>query len=290
MEDIKSIGIDSPDYPEALKAIHDAPKTLYYIGTLPGSEERLIAVVGTRRPTPYGKQAAMDIAGRLANSGTVVVSGLAPGIDTLAHQAVVDTGKRTIAVMGTGLDEKSFYPKENLRLARSILAHGGCLMSELPPGTAGSHFTFPKRNRIVSGLSAGVVVIEAKEKSGSLITASYAKKYGKPLFAVPGPIYSMNSMGTNRLIQAGAHLALSARDILAQLGILQKPDEPQPVAAEPENEQERLILSALAQEQLTADGIIKKTNLSAQEVSATLALMEISGKIRNLGNNQYSLS
>jgi DNA processing protein len=218
---------------------------------------------------------------------------MAPGIDTFSHRAVVEKRKRTIAVLGTGLDEKSIYPQTNLDLSRKIIEYGGCLISELPEGTKGTKFSFPRRNRIISGLSSAVLVVEAKEKSGSLITADCAKQQGKKLFAVPGPIYSLNSFGPNKLIKEGAKLVENANDILDGLGFfnlkqIQRPSEKK--YYEPENEEEKIILSALKEEALHIDKIIKITKLNASVVATSLALMEISGKIRNLGGNTYALS
>ena len=288
MNDIKVTKIEDKEYPEELKKIKDAPKVLYYRGTLPNTEEKCIAIVGTRRYSPYGQQVALKISGELADVGLTIVSGLAPGIDTFSHRAVVEKKKRTIAVLGTGLDEKSIYPQTNLDLSKKIIEYGGCLISELPEGTPGSKFSFPRRNRIISGLSLAVLVIEAKEKSGSLITADYATKQSKKLLAIPGQIYSQNSAGPNKLIKNGAKLITSTADILKELG-LQQPEIIKN-SIEAECEEEKIIMDALKDEPLQVDKIIEKTKLSASVVSSTLALMEISGKIRNLRANTYSLN
>ncbi|MEK7124430.1 MAG: DNA-processing protein DprA [Patescibacteria group bacterium] len=289
MEEIKEIKIEEKNYPESLKKISDAPEVLYYRGIFPENNENLFAIVGTRRPSPYGQQATIQIAGDLTDAGFAIVSGMAPGIDTFAHKICVDKNRRTIAVLGTGLDEKSIYPRSNLQLSKEIIKNGGCLISEFPPGTRGTKFTFPRRNRLISGLSLGVLVVEAKEKSGSLITAGYAKIQRKKLFAVPGPVFVLNSKGPNKLIKEGATLTEGAQDILDVLGIeSQKFAVPQIFAAE--NKQESAILTALSQGSLNIDKIIETTKLNASEVSASLALMEISGKIRNLGGNTYSIN
>lgn len=284
MDDIQQVSIDSLLYPKALKKIPDAPGILYYRGFLP--TEPCFAIVGTRQPSPYGQQVALQMAGDLSQAGLTIVSGLAPGIDTYAHTAAVEQGKKTIAVLGTGLDEKSLYPQQNLQLSRKIIENGGCLISELLSGIHGSKFTFPKRNRIISGLSLGVLIVEAKEKSGSLITARYANSQGKKLFAVPGSIFSMNSKGPNQLIKNGAKLVENANDILEDLGIQSFVTTQDKFSAE--NLEEGLILTVLQQEPLYIDAIIEKTHLSASEVATKLALMEISGKIRNLGGNVYA--
>ena len=287
MEEIKTVKIEGKNYPELLKKVSDAPKVLYYRGLLPTNHEPCIAIVGTRRPSPYGQQVTLQIARNLAAAGLTIVSGMAPGIDTFAHKICVEKNTRTIAVLGTGLDEKSIYPQSNLQLSRQIIETGGCLISELAPGTHGSVYSFPKRNRMISALSLGVLVVEAKEKSGSLITADYAKKQHKKLFAVPGPIFSQNSKGPNTLITEGAVLVQNANNILQELNFspMKKPTE---LIAE--NNEEKLILTTLAQEALYIDNIIEKTKLNASLVATTLAVMEISGKIRNLGGNVYGLN
>ncbi len=304
MEEIKEIRIEDKEYPESLKNIKNPPKILYYrgdfikkdaspigspVGLRPKGlrpRENCFAVVGTRNPSDYGKEVALTISSELADAGLIIVSGMAPGIDTISHKAVVEKGMRTIAVLGTGLDEKSIYPKENLELSRKIIENGGCLISELPPGTSGSKFTFPKRNRIISGLSLGVLIIEAKEKSGSLITAKYAKEQNKKLFAVPGSIFSSNSKGSNNLIKEGATMLLSTNDILEELQL-------SPIMSKQylssEDKEEQIIISRLKEESLDIDKIIEKTGLSPSVVATKLALMEISGTIRNLGGNIYSL-
>ena len=191
IQEIKKVSIKEKQYPELLKKISEPPKILYFRGKLLPTEN-CFAIVGTRHCSDYGKQMVLEIGGDLAESGFTIVSGLAEGIDTHAHLSAVKKEKRTIAVLGTGLDEKSIYPQTNLKLVKKILETGGCLISEYPPGTRGSKFTFPERNRIISGMSLGVLVVESKRKSGSLITAMWAKRQGKKVFAVPGHIHSLN--------------------------------------------------------------------------------------------------
>ena len=285
---IKTINIQNKNYPKLLKEIKDLPKILYYRGEIK-FDENCFAVVGTRRFSPYGKQVALEMAGDLAEAGLTIVSGLAPGIDTFAHQAAVERGKRTIAILGTGLDEKSIYPKENLNLAKKIIETGGCLISEYPPGTPGSQFSFPQRNRIISGLSLGVLVVEAKEKSGALITARHAFEQNRKVFAVPGPIHSSNSKGCHYLIKKGAKLVESANDILTELNLpLPTPGVGYSVTGK--TPEENLILEFLKEEALDIDKIIEKTKLSAAQVASTLAILEIKGKVRNLGGNIYAIS
>jgi len=285
-KEIKTISIEDENYPKLLKKIPDPPKVLYCLGELK-KEENCFAIVGTRRYSSYGKQVALEIAGDLAEAGLTIVSGFAPGIDTFAHQATVERGKRTIAILGTGLDEKSIYPKSNLKLAEKILETGGCLISEYPPGIHGSEITFPQRNRLISGISLGVLVVEAKEKSGALITANFAFSQKRKVFAIPGQIYSSNSKGCHLLIKRGAKLVESSNDILKELNL---PEIMRPGLVEGETGEENLILNALKEEALYIDKIIEKTKLPAAVVASTLAVLEIKGKVRNLGGNIYAIS
>jgi DNA processing protein len=285
--EIKKISIEDENYPKLLKEIKDPPKILYYLGEIKLSEN-YFAIVGTRRFSSYGKQVALEIAGDLAEAGLTIVSGFATGIDTFAHQATIERGKRTIAVLGTGLDEKSIYPKSNLKLVNEILEIGGCLISEYPPGTHGSEFTFPQRNRIISGLSLGVLVVEAKEKSGALITANFAFSQKRKVFAIPGPIYSSNSRGPHFLIKKGAKLVENADDILKELNLPGLKPDVRPLVGE--TKEENLILEVLKEESLYIDKIIEKTKLLAPMVASTLAILEIKDKVKNLGGNVYAIN
>jgi DNA processing protein len=286
MDEIKTISIEDKNYPRFLKKIADPPKVLYYLGEIK-PKENCFAIVGTRRCSAYGKQVTLEIAGDLAEAGLTIVSGLAPGIDTFAHSACIERKKRTIAVLGTGLDEKSIYPKSNLKLTKKILEFEGCLISEYPPGTSGAKFTFPQRNRIISGLSLGVLVIEAPEKSGALITAEYAFFQKRKVFAIPGSIYSKTSKGCHYLIKKGAKLVENANDILKEL---QLPQLTPPGGVRGETAEENLILEALKEGALYIDKIIEKTKLPAAKIASTLAILEIKGKVRNLGGNTFCLA
>ncbi len=283
---IKTISIQDKNYPKLLKKIKNPPEVLYLRGGV-WPEENCFGVVGTRMCSAYGKEIALEIAGDLAEAGLTIVSGLAPGIDSFSHKATLERGKRTIAVLGTGLDEKSIYPQENLKLAEKILETGGALISEYPPGTHGSEFTFPQRNRIISGLSLGVLVVEAKQKSGALITANWAKKQGRKIFAIPGPIHSLNSRGCHYLIKQGAKLVENVNDILKELNLPIKEGAKEITGETPE---ENLILGVLKGEALDIDKIIEKTKLPAATVASTLAILEIKGKVRNLGGSIYAIS
>lgn len=294
MDEIKTISIEDENYPKRLKEIKNAPAVLYYRGKII-AEEPCFGIVGTRMCSPYGKQAALNIAGDLSEAGLTIVSGFAQGIDTAAHSEVLEKGKRTIAVLGTGLDEKSIYPKSNLKLVEKVLENNGLLISEYPSGTSGSKFSFPNRNRIISGLSLGILVIEAKQRSGALITAEWARKQGRKVFALPGSIYSQNSKGCNLLIKQGAKLAENAQDILKKLNPeLLMFDINSHISFRPEikgeNEAEKLVLVALSQQALYIDKIIERTELSPAKTASTLSNLEIQGKVKNLGGNIYAIS
>lgn len=286
-EEIKIIDFGDPGYPPALKTISGPPKRLYVKGEL-GTDDIRVAVVGTRICSDYGKMAAMNITQGLVNAGLTVVSGLAPGIDTIAHQTVVGNKAKTIAVLGTGLDKKSIYPQTNVVLAERILENGGCLISEYPPGTPGSRFSFPQRNRIISGLSLGVLVIEAKEKSGSLITANWARKQERKIFAMPGSVYSSNSRGCHYLIRQGAVLVESANDILKELDI--EPAKRKEMKSAAGSAEETKILESLREEALEVEKIISRTGLPASKVLSLLPVLEIKNEIRDLGNGTYCLN
>jgi len=289
MSEIKTISVKDKNYPKLLKEIKNPPEVLYTRGELK-PDEKCFGVVGTRMFSSYGKQVALEIAGDLAEAGLTIVSGLAPGIDTFAHTATVERRKRTIAVLGTGIDERSIYPQSNLNLARKILETGGALISEYPPGTRGTQFTFPQRNRIISGLSLGVLVVEAKEKSGALITAEWAKKQQRLVFAIPGPIHSLNSKGCHYLIKHEvAKLIENANDILKELN-LPAGRQVYQKGIIGETLEENLILKALEEEALYVDKIIEKTKLSAASIASSLAILEIKGKVRNLGGNIYAIN
>jgi len=287
MEELKKIFIEDKNYPFLLRKIKNPPKILYIKGEI-FPEEFCFAIVGSRRFSTYGKQVALDFAGDLAESSLVIVSGLAPGIDTFVHTSVIERKKRTIAVLGTGLDKESFYPQSNLRLAEKIIENKGAIISEYPPGTRGTHFTFPQRNRIISGLSLGTLVIEAKEKSGALITAKYAISQERKVFAIPGPIYSSTSKGCHYLIKNGARLVENYQEILQELNLSGKKNNKEKITGE--NEEENIILKNLLEGSLYIDEIIKKTKLQTSVVNKTLTVLEIKNKVRNLGGNIYAIN
>lgn len=210
---IEEILIDSKEYPEKLKNIYDSPKKLYVIGNKNLLYKKGIAIVGTRAATAYGKKVSYDFAKELSENHIVVISGLALGIDTYAHIGALKGG--TIAVLGSGIDQ--IYPKENIELAREILKNNGCIISEYPLGSKPERLHFPQRNRIISGLGEGVLVVEANKKSGALITAEFALEQGKEVFVVPGDIKKPQSEGTNKLIQDGAMLVTGGKEIIENI-------------------------------------------------------------------------
>lgn len=214
---IEEISIESKDYPRQLKKIYDAPLKLYVLGNKEILKQNSIAIVGSRNATEYGKKVALKFSKELSEKGINIISGLAIGIDTYAHLGTLqNTSKgKTIAVLGSGLDE--IYPKANTELAKQILKGGGCIISEYPLGTKPEKVHFPQRNRIISGLSKGVLVVEASEKSGALITADFALEQGREVFAIPGNISSITSIGTNNLIAEGAKMVRNYMDIIEDI-------------------------------------------------------------------------
>jgi len=281
MPEIKKISIEDKNYPKILKKIKNPPKVLYYLGKILPNE-KCFAIVGTRNCSNYGKEVAFQIAKDLAKTGLTIVSGFAPGIDTFSHLGALEVKGRTIAVLGTGLDKKSIYPKSNLKLVEKILESGGALISEYPPGTRGTNFTFPQRNRIISGLSLGVLVVEARLKSGALITASYVREQKRKVFAIPGPIFSQLSKGCHFLIKNGAKLVEGAEDILKELKIKAK--------VEKEKTEDNIILEVLKEGALTIEEIAQRTKLPPSKVATLVSILEIEGKIKDLGGKTYAIS
>lgn len=283
-DEIKKITINDSDYPKILKEIHDPPKTLYTRGGFKGEDRIAVGIVGTRDCTSYGKRVTENIISDLAEAGITIVSGLAKGIDTFAHKAALERGGRTIAVLGSAADSKSLYPSCNRGLASKI-AQNGAVISEYPSGTKSEKWFFPKRNRIISGLSLGVLVVEAPEKSGALITAACALDQNREVFAIPGSIYSENSIGTNRLIKMGAKLVTCASDILEELNL--------PVVEEkgetfkPETKEEKILLGVLTKKPIHIDEIVKQGKLNSGIVSSTLIMLESKGTAKNIGGGYY---
>ena len=271
-------------YPARLKEIYDYPPLLYVRGSLLPEDEWCLAVVGTRRATAYGRQVTEEIVANLARSRITIVSGLARGIDSIAHRAALDAGGRSIAVCAHGLD--MVYPGENMSLARRIMEQGA-LISEHPLGVKPKPEYFPRRNRILSGISLGVLVTEAGEGSGALITASLALEQDREVLAVPGSIFSPASRGTNRLIQEGARLVSSFRDILEELNLGAVAQQMEIKEILPETETEARLLKQLSAEPVHVDEVVRGTGLPVATVSSTLAMMELKGLVRSTGNMKY---
>jgi len=275
-------------YPRRLKEIYDYPPVLYVKGTMLPEDEWCLAVVGTRRATVYGKQVTEEIVTDLARSKITIVSGLAKGIDTIAHRAALEAGGRTLAVFASGLD--IVYPAENHKLARDIMEHGA-LLSEYPLGAKPRAENFPRRNRILSGLSLGVLVTEADEDSGAMITARDALEQDREVFAVPGSILSPVSRGTNRVIQAGeAKLVNKYTDILEELNLTTVARQIEMREILPETETETLLIRQLGAEPSHIDEVCQRSGLPAATVSSTLAMMELKGLVKQVGTMNYVLS
>ena len=271
-------------YPPRLKEIDQPPPVLYVRGNLTTDDTWAVAVVGTRRVSAYGRQVTEELAAFLAVNGVTVVSGLARGVDAIAHQSALKNGGRTIAVLGCGVDR--IYPPEHKLLAEKVIANGA-LISDYAPGTPPDASNFPPRNRIISGLAMATVVVEAGETSGALITAQFAVDQGREVFAVPGNILAPQSKGTNRLIAQGAHPMLSARDLLDVLNLGRVTEQRSVRRALPGDEFETKLMNVLTHEPLHLDDIRNLTGLPIERVSATLVMMELKGLVRQVGGNNY---
>ncbi len=293
-EKIEKAGIDviaftSPAYPRLLKEIHNPPYLIYTRGKLVFNEIPAIAIVGSRKFSNYGEQLANVFARDLAKAGFVIISGLALGIDAISHRGALEARGKTIAVLGGGIDNKSIYPRANYNLAQEIIASNGLIMSDYPPETSASATTFPARNRIIAGLSLGTLVIEAGEKSGTLITAKMSLESNREVFAIPGSIFSPTSIGTNNLIKSGAKIVTCVQDILEELNLFQNLEAKQAILKLPGNAEEELLLKILSDIPLHIDNIAKSANITVAKISSTLTMMEIKGWVKNLGGQNYIL-
>jgi len=268
------------DFPRLLRQIPSPPALLYVRGELAPADDLAVAMVGTRSPTSYGREAALRLAGELAANGVTVVSGLARGIDAAAHRGALEAGGRTLAVLGNGVDV--VYPPEHNRLAEEMCARGA-LLSEYPLGRQPAGDQFPARNRLISGLALGVVVVEAREKSGALITADFALQQGRDVFAVPGSIFAQTSTGPHRLIQDGAKLVMCAEDILSELNVHAVGRQPDLFTAAPLTEEEHAVLDVLSGDPLHIDEIAAQARLPIHQVSSLLTLMEVKGLVHATG-------
>lgn len=276
---------ESADYPALLRQIPAAPPVLFVRGAFAPVDDWAVAVVGTRRLSAYGRLVTHDLATALARNGITIVSGLARGIDGVAHRAALEADGRTIAVMGCGIDR--VYPPEHRDLAHAIVDGHGALVTDFPLGTEPSSINFPARNRLISGLSLGVLVIEAGERSGALITARFALEQDRDVFAVPGNINSPVSAGTNRLIQQGAKLVTRIEDILEELNLRMVTEQQAAQAVLPDSAEEAALLSQLSSQPLHVDELGRLTGMPSYLVSSTLTLMELKGMVQQVGAMNY---
>jgi DNA processing protein len=285
----------SPDYPELLALIPDAPLVLFVTGDPAALGLPQLAMVGSRNPTALGRDTASHFAEHLVRAGLAITSGLALGIDAASHRGALRGGGRTIAVLGCGLD--TVYPRENFALAAEIVAHGGALVADLPTGTAPLKQHFPRRNRLISGLSVGTLVVEAALQSGSLITARLAGDQGREVFAIPGSIHNPMARGCHRLLRQGARLVECADDIFVELGALIAALKP-PAVAEPADRKEEfrqrldkeyeILLDALGFETAGVDTLVARTGLPAAAVASMLLILELDGRVQQQPGGRYS--
>lgn len=281
---IKILTWQDETYPARLKEIDQPPPVLYVRGEYLPDDLFAVAIVGTRRVTAYGRQVTEEMASFLAANGITVISGLARGVDAVAHQAALKTGGRTMAVLGSGVDR--IYPPEHRGLADQMMERGA-IISDYPVGTPPDASNFPPRNRIISGLSLAVVVVEAGETSGALITAEFAAEQGREIFAVPGSILAPQSKGTNKLIQQGALPLLSAADLMQALDLTRVGEHKAARKVIPGDQTEARLLDLLGSEPLHVDEIRNQAGLPIEKVSAALALMELKGLVRQVGGMNY---
>ena len=286
-ENIIAVSLDDPRYPALLRQIPDNPYLIYMKGDLACLNFPLVAIVGSRKLTEYGNQVARGFARDLANNSICVVSGLAFGIDAMAHLGALEAKGRTIAVLGNSLDSESIAPRTNFQLSEDIIQGGGLLVSEFPIKTSANVGTFPARNRIMAGMSLGTLVVEAAEKSGSLITANLALDYNRDVFAVPGSIFSPQSTGTHLLIKAGAKLITCAEDVLVELKLETAQETASETVILELTEDEKKVYAVLSHESLHIDRITKLTKLETSTISSVLAILEIKGAIKNVGGQNY---
>jgi len=287
-ENIGIISLADKSYPRLLKEIFDPPIVLYYKGCLENIDFNL-AIVGSRKCTSYGRQCAESFAAELSRQGLNIVSGLALGIDTYVHEACLKNSGRTIAVLGSGIDNASLYPAINHPLAERIIQQGSLIFSEFPLGTEPLRYNFPQRNRIISGLSQATLVIEAQEKSGALITARFALEQNRELLAVPGNIFTPAAFGPNELIKQGAKLITKSDEVMEVFGLepakLQSFQENKKLL--PSSREEEKLLPFISKEPAHINELVRLSGLDTATINSTLTIMEMKGMVRNLGNMQY---
>jgi DNA processing protein len=283
-KEIKILTWEDPDYPDKLMNIDQPPPVIYIRGSIKPEDRWAVAIVGTRRVTSYGRQVTEQVSTYLARNGLTVVSGLARGVDGVAHQTTLANNGRTIAVLGSGIDQ--IYPPEHRQLAEKIIENGA-VISDYHPGTPPDAGNFPPRNRIISGLSLATVVVEAGETSGALITATFAAEQGREVFAVPGPIYAPQSKGTNRLIREGAQPLLDPVDIMESLNLRKVDHYKQASLLLPGDELETKLMEILNLEPVYIDEIQSKAGFPVEKVSAALTMMELKGMVKQVSGMTF---
>lgn len=271
------------EFPSLLKEIPDPPKQLYIEGEFPSEDSIFLGVVGTRKFSSYGKQACEKIIEGLRGYNIVIVSGLAIGIDAIAHRSAIDHGLKTIAIPGSGIDRSVLHPRSNHRLADEIIRSGGALLSEFEPDMPAGTYTFPIRNRIIAGLSHATLVIEAPERSGTSITARLALEYDRDVYAVPGSIFSINSTGSNKLIRQGATPITSSAELIEALGLNPKESRQEEINF---SDAERQVLDALA-DPIDRDELLRNAKLTPRELNPLLMTMQIKGLIKESGGKIF---
>jgi DNA processing protein len=288
-ENVNFLFYSDNNYPKLLLEIHDPPPVLYYKGEILSNNQLSLGVVGARKNTFYGEKITKNLVEGLVENNFIIVSGMALGIDSLAHKTALNNNGRTFAVLASGLDRKMIYPSSNLRLFDDIIENNGIIFSEFPLNTQSFKFNFPRRNRIISGLSNGVLLIEAGEKSGSLITAYCALEQNREVFAVPGNIDSNFSQGTNNLIKKGAKLVSNIDDILDSFGFENKNEKQKNNVKKIhfENQEEEKIWSFVKNGQININELKNLTKIDISIINATLIIMEIKGYVKNLGGGNY---
>lgn len=286
-EKINLLTPHSNSYPALLREIEKYPALLYFKGIMPDWDELCIAAVGTRKITNYGRTVTPLIIDPLIDAGVTMVSGMAYGVDATVHKMAIEKQKRTVAILGCGLDNSSIYPKEHAWLADQIIENGGALISEYPIGTAALKYHFIARNRIISGMSAATIIVECNLKSGSLITARYALEQNRAVYAVPGQIYAEQSQGPNNLIKMGARLVTCAQDILEDLNIENSHTPTKTKIPTGDNPTESALLRILSFDPINLNQLIKESGLPAGDVISALTFLEMKGYVRNLGGQQY---
>lgn len=289
-QNIEVITIYDENYPEDLKSIYDRPYVLYTKGSLIKDDKFALAVVGSRKSTSYGRWVTEKLVKELVGLGVTIVSGLALGIDSIAHRTALESNGRTIAVLGNGID--TVYPKRNKELYREIEAKGA-IITEYYLGVSPLQFNFPQRNRIISGISLGVLIVEAQEKSGSLITAQHALEQGKEVFAVPGNINSIFSRGTNKLIKEGAKLVMDVEDILEEVYQLQeraKNVKKESIDYSNLSDAEIRVVDLIKEGPIHCDSIVLRTGMNISTVNSILTVLELKGIIKEIGGRVFTLS